>query len=98
MKWLYFNGVKSMINYYVALASRSHAFLLERRMKSEGIECEVSFVPREIMSDLCNMGVRFGESQFPLAINVLRQCGLPGCRLYMEIMEPYESKYCEVEI
>jgi Protein of unknown function (DUF3343) len=87
-----------MTNYYVGLASRSHAFLLERRMKNEGIECEVSFVPREIMSDLCNMGVKFSESELPLAINLLRRCGLPGWRMYQEVVEPYGFKYNEVQV
>ncbi|WP_010244027.1 DUF3343 domain-containing protein [Acetivibrio cellulolyticus] len=87
-----------MVNYYVGLESRSYAFLLERRMKIEGIECEISFVPREIMNDLCNMGVRFGESVLPKAVNLLRQCGLPGCRLYKEIVEPDGFNYFELQI
>jgi len=87
-----------MVNYYVALESRTHAFLLERRMKNEGIECEISFVPREVMSDLCNMGIKFNESVLPMAINLLRRCGLPGCRLYKEIVTPDGYIYSEVPI
>lgn len=87
-----------MTNYYVGLDSRSHAFLLERRMKNEGIECELTFIPREVMSDLCNMGVRFGESSLPAAINLLRRCGLPGCRLYKDIVRPDGCTYYEMQI
>ncbi len=87
-----------MTNYYVGLDSRSHAFLLERRMKNEGIECEITFVPREVMNDLCNMGVRFNESLLPEAISLLRRCGLPGCRLYKEIVKPEGFYYYEIQI
>ncbi|OPZ90333.1 MAG: hypothetical protein BWY74_02362 [Firmicutes bacterium ADurb.Bin419] len=87
-----------MTNYYVGLESRSHAFLLERRMKNDGIECEITFVPRDIMNDLCNMGVRFDESVLPKAISLLRRCGLPGCRLYKEVIRPDIINYYEVQI
>jgi len=87
-----------MVKYYVALESRAHAFLLERRMKNEGIECEIAFVPREVMKDLCNMGVRFDESVFDRAINLLRFCGLPGCRLYKEVLTSDGYIYNEVQI
>jgi len=87
-----------MTNYYVALESRSHAFLLERRMKKEGIKCEISFVPREIMSDLCNMGIKFDESEYLKSISLLRACGLPGCKLYKETVMPDEFLYDEVQI
>lgn len=87
-----------MVNFYVALESRSHAFLLERRMKNEGIKCEISFLPREVMNDLCNMGIKFDESVLPEAINLLRYCGLPGCSLYKEIVTPDGYIYTEVQI
>lgn len=87
-----------MSNYYVGLDSRSHAFLLERRMKNEGIKCEITFVPRDIMNDLCNMGVRFDESMLPRAVSMLRRCGLPGCRLYKETITPDGFYYHEVQI
>ncbi len=87
-----------MTNYYVGLESRSHAFLLERRMKNEGIKCEISFVPREVMNDLCNMGIKFEENVLTMAVNLLRRCGLPGCRLYRETVMPYGFIYSEVQI
>lgn len=87
-----------MTNYYVGLESRSHAFLLERRMKNEGIECEISFVPREIMNDLCNMGIKFSDNVLPNAVNLLRRCGLPGCRLYKEVVKSHGATYTEVQI
>lgn len=57
--------------YYVGLESRTHAFLLEHRMKSEGMKtCEITYMPREIMIDLCNIGVRFKENELPKAKQV----------------------------
>lgn len=82
--------------YYAALQSRSHAFLLERRMKDEGVECELSFMPRQIMTDLCSMGVRFEERELRGALRVLCRAGLPGCKLYRESTEPWGSAYTEV--
>jgi len=84
--------------YYVALISRTHAFLLERRMKSDGILCELTYMPREIMYDLCNMGVRFEENVLTKALNELRRCGLPGCRLFKEVILPNQNQYFEVQI
>jgi len=65
--------------YYVGLESRTHAFLLEHRMKSEGMKtCEITYMPREIMIDLCNIGVRFKENELPKAIELLRRFNLQG--------------------
>jgi len=85
-----------MACYYTALQSRSHAFILERRMKLEEIKCELTYMPRQIMKDLCNMGVRFEESEYPRAINVIKKSGLPGCMLYKETLDPWGSSYTEV--
>ncbi len=82
--------------YYVALGTRSHAFLLERRLKDEGIECELTYMPRELIIDLCNMGVRFEENEFHRAMNVIRYCGLPGCKVYKELMYPSQSAYQQI--
>lgn len=82
--------------YYVGLESRSHAFLLERRMKNEGIACEITYMPRDIMIDLCNMGVKFEEAELEKALGVLRRSGLPGCRLYVEYVQPDKFEYLEV--
>lgn len=84
-----------MNNYYAAPETRSHAFLLERRLKDEGVMCEIAFMPRQIMTSLCNMGVRFDESQYFSAIPVLRRCGLPGCKLYKETIFPTHAVYSE---
>lgn len=83
--------------YYVGLESRSHAFLLERRMKDQGMTtCEITYMPRDIMIDLCNMGVRFRESELSHAIDILRRSGLPGCKLYREIVRPDRYYYHEI--
>ena len=87
-----------MAYYYVALATRSQAFLLERRMKNEGVECELTFMPRTIMKDLCNMGVRFRENVLPGAVEMIRRSGLPTCRLYKEILHPGGAEYIEVKL
>lgn len=87
-----------MENYYVGLETRSHAFLLERRMKNEGIACEITYMPREIMTDLCNMGVRFKDSVLTEAINLLRYSGLPGLKLYREVTRPEGHYYYEVPL
>ncbi len=81
---------------YTLLQTRSQAFILERRMKSAGVPCELTFMPRELMKDLCNLGVRFNDRELPRAKEVIRSAGLPGCRLYIEIPEPYSSSYEEI--
>lgn len=87
-----------MINYYVLLGSRSHTFLLERRMKDEGITCEICYIPREIMTDLCNVGVKFDESQLKKAVCLIHMSGLPGCSIFQEIMTPTGGVYSKVNI
>lgn len=85
-----------MDNYYTALQIRSHAFLLERRLKDGGVECELAFMPRTIMKELCNMGVRFGGTELQRAVSIIKRSGLPGCKLYREILSPSTSTYEEV--
>lgn len=85
-----------MTFYYTVLQSRSHAFILERRMKEEGIPCELAYMPRQILRDLCNMGVKFAESDFGRATNIIRRSGLPGVKVFMETINPRESLYTEI--
>lgn len=87
-----------MTNYYVAFSTRSQAFLLERRLKGEGIPCEIAYMPREVMTDLCNMGVKFSEIDKERALYVIRRAGIPGCRVYREIMLPHKSIYEQVNM
>lgn len=86
-----------MIQYYTLLQSRTHALILESRFRIEGVPCELTYMPRDIMRDLCNLGVRFTENNYPKAINILKRSGLPGCKLYQEIMSPDGSSYLDVE-
>lgn len=81
---------------YALLQSRSHAFLLNQRMKNAGLDCELTYMPREIMKDLCNLGIRFDERELPKALNIIRVAGLPGFKLYTEIVEPYQCNYEEI--
>ncbi len=87
-----------MANYYTALQSRTQALLLERRMKSEGVDCDLTYIPRPISTDLCNMGVKFEEREMHRAINSIKRSGLPGCKVYKEIYSPRENQYIEIDI
>ena len=87
-----------MALYYVALQSQTHAFLLERRMKKQGINCEITYMPRPIMHDICNMGVRFSEYELVKARAALRQSGIPGIRLFREILTANGSTFTEERI
>lgn len=87
-----------MTNFYVAFQTRSQAFLLERRLKGEGIECELAFMPREIMRDLCNLGVKLTENEYKRAITIIRRAGIPGCKVYKELVYPNLYKYSEEDI
>jgi hypothetical protein len=55
-------------------------------------------MPREIMKDLCNMGVKFSEDVYSRAVNVITSSGLPGVRLYKEITTANTVRYIEVQI
>jgi hypothetical protein len=85
-----------MTYYYIALNSRSHAFLLERRLQSAGFKCEIAFIPREIMYDLCNMGVRMEEQEALRAMSLILNSGLPGCRIYKETATQLCYVYSEI--
>jgi hypothetical protein len=81
--------------YFVAMESMTHALLLEQRMKCAGVVCELAYTPREIMTGLCNMGVRFEQGEYRNALSILRRSGLPGCRLFREVMRPDGADYYE---
>lgn len=87
-----------MAKYYVALQTRAQAILLERRMSGEGVTCELTYMPREIMKDLCNLAVRFNENMLHGAINTLRSSGIPGMKLYREVENFGRLIYEEVNI
>jgi len=84
--------------YYTVLQSKSHSLILEHRMRIQYIECELVYLPREIMKDLCNMGVRFDERYLNRAVEVIKHSGLPGCKIYMETVYPNSNKYIEISI
>jgi hypothetical protein len=88
--------VKQVTQYYTLLQTRTHALILERRFSLEGIPCELTYMPREIMSDLCNLGIKFSQNDYPRAMKVITNSGLPGCIVYRELMSPYESNYEKV--
>ena len=86
-----------MKQFYVALETKSQAFLLERRMEIAGVTSEMSFLPRDIMNDLCNMGLKIQPCHMDEAMEVLRMCGLPGFKVYEEQIFPNHSEYRELE-
>lgn len=83
---------------YVAVPARSQAFLVERRLKLDGLYCEITYMPREIMTDLCNMGVRFDLTLLDSALEVLRRSGIPSIRVFKEEKYPTHSEYILVEL
>jgi len=85
-----------MTQYYALLQTRTHALILEHRFAAEGIPCELAYMPREIMTDLCNLGVKFSENVFPAAMNIIRRSALPNCRVYREYISANGSCYEEV--
>jgi len=82
-----------MAYYYVALQSKTHAFLLENRLMAERIQCEITYMPRQIMMDLCNLGVKVHENYLQQALQILKNCGLPGIKVYLEIITSDNSSY-----
>ncbi|HHX17489.1 MAG TPA: DUF3343 domain-containing protein [Clostridium sp.] len=84
--------------YYAGVEIRSHAFILERRMKDEGIKCEITYMPRELMTELCNLGVKFKYEDLKKAIDLIRRLGLPGCKLYKEVITPDRIYYYDIHI
>jgi hypothetical protein len=88
-----------MILYYTLVQSKSHAFLLESRFRQEGIQCELTNVPRNIVTDLCSLGIRFTDADPDAALDVVRRCRLPGCKVFREVRNGggilYEEVYSE---
>lgn len=84
--------------YYAATATRSQALLLERRMQLEGIQCEIAYMPRSIMTDLCNLGVKFPEHEFQRALYSIYKAALPNSRIYKEVIYPFGCEYIPVDI
>lgn len=85
-----------MERYFVLLQSRTHALVLANRFNTEGIPCELTYMPRELMQSLCNLGVIFRGEHYARARNVVNRSGLPGCKVYRETMTPNGSVYQEV--
>jgi Protein of unknown function (DUF3343). len=78
---------------YISVPARSQAFLVERRIKSEGLYCEITYMPREVMTELCNMGVRFDEAILENIVDVIRRSGIPGLRVFKEMIFESYSQY-----
>ena len=52
-------------------------------------------MPREIMTELCNMGVRFDESILINVLDVLRRSGIPSLKVFRELKY---ATYCQYEV
>jgi hypothetical protein len=86
-----------MTLYYTLLQSRTHALILGNKFALENIPYELTYIPRELSRDLCNLGVRFTENYYPQAITVIRRSGLPSCKLYREYVSPEGNSYQEID-
>lgn len=82
---------------YISVPARSQSFLVERRLKNEGLYCEITYMPREIMTELCSMGVRFDDSILDNVIDVVRRSGIPSLKVFKEIRYPSNSQYEVIE-
>ncbi|NLK86313.1 MAG: DUF3343 domain-containing protein [Clostridiaceae bacterium] len=87
------------MNQYIAVPqSKTHAFLLAERLKNAGVTCSICYIPAQISNGPCSMGVRFSEKYFIICRRVIRESGLPGCRLYKEVINANASEYYEQTI
>lgn len=84
--------------YYAGVEIRSHAFILERTMKDKGIKCEITYMPRELMTELCNLGVKFQHEHLEESTDLLRRLALPGCKVYKEVITPDRIYYYDIHI
>lgn len=87
-----------MCFYYTVLKSKSHAFMLDNRLRTQQIGSELAYIPRELINDMCSMGVRFKEADLSAAVEAIKNLGLPGVRVYKEVMQPGGCQYIEVQI
>ena len=71
--------------------------ILGNKFALDNVPFELTYMPREIMKDFCNLGVRFAESSFPQAINVIRKSGLPSCKVYREYVSEAGNSYQEIK-
>ncbi len=87
------------MNQYIAVPqTRTHALLLAERLKAAGVNCGLCYIPGQIASGPCNMGVRFGERYLAAGKKVIRESGLPGCQLYLEIIHANNCEYHKVAL
>lgn len=87
-----------MLYYYMAFQNKTQAFLLEERLKAQQIACDVTYIPREIMTELCSLGLRFPEGGLPRAAAVIRASGIRGFRLYLETPTPIGNHYQQIVV
>lgn len=87
-----------MSNCYILMQTKSHAILLERRLKNKDILCEISYIPRTLSSDICNIALKLPESELRIAGEVLKRSGLPGYKVYREIEDAFRFTYEPVDI
>jgi hypothetical protein len=87
------------MNHYIAVPqSKTHAFLLAERLRTAGVTCGICYIPRQISSGPCSMGVKFSEKYAACGRRVIRESGLPGCRLFLEVIHANNSEYHEVAL
>ncbi len=58
--------------------------MLEQRLRAEGAACEISYTPREISSDICNMGLKVPEHELQHVLRIAQSSGFTDIMVYEE--------------
>lgn len=85
-----------MACFFVAFQTRTHAFIAENRLRNAGISCEITHLPGRIAADLCNVGVRVPQNCFQPALDVLKNSGINGYRLFREVQTQNGTGYAPI--
>lgn len=78
---------------YAVSPTRSHVLLLENRMKMNGIIYELTYLPRDIMSDMCTMGIKYPAYETERVNALFWGMRLSGYRFYREVAGEQGKSY-----
>lgn len=84
--------------YYIAFQSRTHAFIMEERLKRAGIACELTYLPSSLTVSSCNIGIRLLQVNHAVTTALLKSSGLPGIRLFQEKLHQDQLSYVEIQV
>jgi len=82
---------------YISFTIHTHAFLIERSLKQNSIPCEMTYLPRDIIPEPCNLGVRFDEYYTEYVKAILRQSKIPKMRMYKEVVNYNCSTFLQID-